>query len=235
MSTPETNVHTAEIAKFDALAATWWDRDGASRTLHDINACRVDFIAARATLSNSRVLDVGCGGGILTEALAARGAVLTGIDAAQEVIAVARSHATGAGLIIDYEVATAEAYATRSPACFDVIVCMELIEHVPDPHSLIRACAQLCKPGGDCFVSTLDRTPRAYLAAVLGAEYLLRLLPIGTHDYMSFIRPAELAAMLRGNDCELREVRGMRYNPLTRRGHLTVSPRANYLVHARRR
>lgn len=229
------NINHAEVAKFDRLAATWWDTNGASKTLHDINPCRVNFIAERCALDGMKILDVGCGGGLLTEALARRGGSLTGIDAAGEVIAVARAHAADAGLAIDYEVTTAEDYAERYPARFDCVVCMELIEHVPDPNSLIQACARLSKPGGMLFVSTLNRTPQAYLEAIVGAEYLLKLLPIGTHEYLNFIRPAEMAAMLRTHEFELCEVRGMRYNPFSCRAEIVAVPRVNYLAHAQRR
>jgi 2-polyprenyl-6-hydroxyphenyl methylase / 3-demethylubiquinone-9 3-methyltransferase len=228
------NLDQAEVAKFSALAENWWDPEGASKTLHDINPCRIDFIARRSQVRGARILDVGCGGGLLTEGLAKLGGVLTGIDAAEAVIAIAADHARSARLTINYEVITAEAYADQHPATFDTVVCMELIEHVPDPDSLIGACARLLKPGGALFVSTLNRTPSAYVEAILGAEYLLKLLPIGTHDYLNFITPAELAAIFRANHLALGEVRGMRYNPLTRRATLVTKPRVNYLAYARR-
>ncbi len=228
------NIDQGELDKFGALAATWWDPEGPSRTLHEINACRLAFIGARCGLANARVLDVGCGGGILTEALAQSAARVTGIDAAPEVIAIAREHAEGNGLGIDYQVTTAEALATRVPAAFDCVVAMELLEHVPDPAALIAALGALVRPGGDIFLSTLNRTPLAYAQAVLGAEYVLRLLPIGTHDYRQFIKPSEMAAALRAANLTLCEIRGMRYNPLTRRAQLSARPSVNYLVHARR-
>ncbi|MSR14667.1 MAG: bifunctional 2-polyprenyl-6-hydroxyphenol methylase/3-demethylubiquinol 3-O-methyltransferase UbiG [Gammaproteobacteria bacterium] len=228
------NLNTDEVAKFSALAATWWDPHGDSRTLHDINPCRLEFIATRSEIAGARILDVGCGGGLLTEALTSRGGLVTGIDAAAAVVAVARGHAEAAGLAIDYAETTAEAYAELHGAAFDTVVCMELIEHVPHPESLISACGRLLKPGGALFVSTLNRTPSAYLEAILGAEYLLNLLPIGTHDYSRFITPAELAEMFRANRLQVRDVRGMRYNPLTRRASLVTNPRVNYLAYARR-
>jgi 2-polyprenyl-6-hydroxyphenyl methylase / 3-demethylubiquinone-9 3-methyltransferase len=227
-----TNVSQAEISKFGALAATWWDPEGPSKTLHDINPCRAQFIAERCPLAGAAVLDIGCGGGLLTEDLARRGARLTGIDATYEVIDVARTHATDSGLTIEYAVATAEDYALHRAGAFDIVVCMELIEHVPDPNSLIAACSRLTRPGGAFFLSTLNRTPEAYLQAILGAEYLLKLLPIGTHDYLRFLTPAETGALLRANQFTLREIRGMRYNPFTRQTRLTSAPRVNYLVHA---
>lgn len=228
------NSDPSELSKFGALAASWWDPTGPSRTLHDINACRLDFIRTRCTLAGARVLDVGCGGGLLTEALAGLASSVTGIDAAPEVIAVARQHAETGGLRIDYQVTTAEALAELVPSSFDCVVAMELLEHVPDPATLIAGLHALVRPGGDLFLSTLNRTPLAYAQAVLGAEYVLRLLPIGTHDYRQFIKPAEMAAALRAADFNLCEIRGMRYNPLTRRAQLCARPQVNYLVHARR-
>lgn len=228
------NTDQGELDRFGALASSWWDRDGPSRTLHDINPCRLDFIAARCALRAARVLDVGCGGGILTEALAHTARAVTGIDAAPEVIAVAREHAAASGLAIDYRVTTAEAFAAAHAAGFDCVVSMELLEHVPDPASLIGALRDLVRPGGDLFLSTINRTPAAYAQAVLAAEYVLRLLPIGTHDYRQFLKPSELAALLRAAGLEVKAICGMRYNPLTRRARLTAAPQVNYLVHARR-
>jgi 2-polyprenyl-6-hydroxyphenyl methylase / 3-demethylubiquinone-9 3-methyltransferase len=228
------NIDQSELDKFGALAATWWDPAGPSRTLHEINACRLEFVSARCPLANARVLDVGCGGGIFTEALARSATVVTGIDASPEVIAIAREHAEENGLNIDYQVIAAEALAAHVPATFDCVVAMELLEHVPEPSALIAALGALVRPGGDIFLSTLNRTPLAYAQAVLGAEYLLRLLPIGTHDYRQFIKPSEMAAALRAADLTLCEIRGMRYNPITRRAQLSTRPTVNYLVHARR-
>ncbi|MGD9601106.1 MAG: bifunctional 2-polyprenyl-6-hydroxyphenol methylase/3-demethylubiquinol 3-O-methyltransferase UbiG [Gammaproteobacteria bacterium] len=231
---PASNVDPAEVAKFGALAGDWWDPAGPSRTLHDLNPCRLGFIAAQCELDGARVLDVGCGGGILTESLARRAAATTGIDATPAVIDIAREHALGSGLVIDYQVATAEAFVAARAGSFDCVVAMELLEHVPDPASLVNALAALARPGGDVFLSTLNRTPLAYAQAVLAAEYVLRLLPVGTHDYRQFLRPSELAAMLRASGLEVLAIRGMRYNPLTRRAWLTPTPDVNYLVHARR-
>jgi len=228
------NADPAELDKFGALAATWWEPNGPSRTLHDINPCRLEFITARCDLAAAHVLDVGCGGGILTEALARAARSATGIDAAPEVIAVARAHAETAGLAIEYRIATAEAFATDHASGFDCVVSMELLEHVPDPESLIVALGALVRPGGDLFLSTLNRTPLAYAQAVLAAEYLLRLLPIGTHDYRQFLKPAETAALLRRAGLTVKAICGMRYNPLVRRATLVSQPQVNYLVHARR-
>ena len=225
----------AEVAKFNALAEAWWAPEGPTRTLHEINPCRTEFVAARLPLANAEIVDIGCGGGVLTEALAARGARLTGIDAAPDLIAVARAHARAADLSIRYEVATAEAFAAREPQRYDAVVCMELIEHVTDPAALIAACRALLRADGSLFLSTLNRSLRAYLEAILGAEYVLRLLPIGTHDYAQFITPAELARLLRNADFDVSEICGMRYNPLTRRARLVTTPDVNYLLHARAR
>jgi 2-polyprenyl-6-hydroxyphenyl methylase/3-demethylubiquinone-9 3-methyltransferase len=228
------NVDPAELARFAALAADWWDPDGPSRTLHDINGCRSAFIAARAAPAGRRVLDVGCGGGLLSEALAAQGAKVTGIDAAPPLIEAARAHAVTTGLAIEYVATTAEAHEAAVPAAYDIVVCMELLEHVPDPAALVHALGRLVRPGGDVFLSTLNRTPRAYLQAVLAAEYVLRLLPKGTHDYRQFVRPAELARYLRAAGLSVREIRGMRYAPWSRAARLEDVPGVNYLVHARR-
>lgn len=228
------NLDPEEVARFAALAAAWWDPDGPSRTLHDINGCRTDFIAARAALAGRRVLDVGCGGGLLSEALAARGALVTGLDAAAPLVAAAQAHARDTGLAITYLAMTAEDHAVPDDARYDLVVCMELLEHVPDPAALIRALGRLVRPGGDVFLSTLNRTPRAYLQAVLAAEYLLQLLPVGTHDYRQFLRPAELARYLRDTGLTVREIRGMRYSPWSRTAWLVDDPGVNYLVHAQR-
>ncbi|MBI4693310.1 MAG: bifunctional 2-polyprenyl-6-hydroxyphenol methylase/3-demethylubiquinol 3-O-methyltransferase UbiG [Gammaproteobacteria bacterium] len=226
------NLDETEIAKFRDLAAAWWDERGASRTLHDINPARTQFVAARCDLKGTRVLDVGCGGGIFSEALAREGAVVTGIDAGVEVIRIATGHAHESGLAIDYCAVTAEEFARERAGEFAVVTCMELLEHVPDPESLLVACHELLAPGGQLFVSTLNRTAAAWLGAVVGAEYLAGLLPRGTHDYSKFIRPAELARWLRGCGFEVREIAGMQYNPLTRGARIGGSTRVNYLLHA---
>lgn len=229
------NVDAAEIEKFEALASRWWDRDSEFKPLHDINPLRVNYIDRRSPVAEQRVLDVGCGGGILCEALAQRGAKVTGIDMGEAPLAVARLHARESQLTIDYRQVTVEALAEEAPGQFDTVTCLEMLEHVPDPGSVVRACAQLVKPGGDLYFSTINRNPKAYVFAILGAEYLLRLLPKGTHDYARFIRPSELAAWLREATLELQDTTGMTYNPLTK--HYKLDPRdvsVNYLLHARK-
>ncbi len=224
------NVDPAEVAKFRTLAARWWDPDSELKTLHDINPLRVEYIDTRAKLAGKRVLDVGCGGGILAEAMAQHGAVVTGIDMAEDALNVARLHLLESGIKVDYLLGTAEQFAAEHPAAFDVVTCMELLEHVPDPASVVRACATLVKPGGQVFLSTLNRTPKAYLLAVIGAEYVLNMLPRGTHDYARFIRPSEIEAWARHAGLELRDLTGMTYNPLTRRYRLGRDIDVNYLA-----
>ncbi|MBI5449906.1 MAG: bifunctional 2-polyprenyl-6-hydroxyphenol methylase/3-demethylubiquinol 3-O-methyltransferase UbiG [Gammaproteobacteria bacterium] len=230
-----TNVDAAEVAKFNAIASRWWDRDGEFKPLHDINPLRVDYIEARSNgLHGKQVVDIGCGGGILSEAMAARGGQVTGIDMAEAALQVARLHLHASGLQVNYQLMAAEQLATQQPGQFDVVTCMELLEHVPDPAALVAACARLVKPGGQVFLSTLNRTAKAYLLAVIGAEYLLRMLPRGTHDYQKFIRPSELGHWLRDSALELRDIRGISYNPLSRRYALGRDIDVNYLVHATR-
>lgn len=232
MSVETANVHPAELAKFDRLAARWWDPNGESRPLHDINPARLGYVTQRVALKGKRVLDLGCGGGLLAEALAAAGAEVVGIDLASEVIDVARLHLLESGRRVDYRQISAEALAAAEPASFDVVCCMELLEHVPDPGSVLAAIAQLLKPGGQAFLSTLNRTPQAFAAAVVGAEYLLRLLPRGTHHYASFIRPAELAGWLRAADLRLNDVAGLHYLPFLRRAWVGPGTAVNYLAWA---
>jgi 2-polyprenyl-6-hydroxyphenyl methylase/3-demethylubiquinone-9 3-methyltransferase len=211
------NVDLAETEKFDRLAVRWWDANGESRPLHDLNPARLNFVAERIALRGARVVDVGCGGGILSEALARAGANVIGIDLAPRVLEVARLHLHESGLRVDYREIAVEDLAAQIPGAFDAVTCMELLEHVPDPGSVIDACAKLLKPGGRLFASTLNRTPQAFGAAIVGAEYVLNLLPRGTHHYAQFIRPSELAGCLRGAGLELEDVSGIAYNPLTRR------------------
>lgn len=232
MTTIRDNTDPAEVAKFERLAAAWWDPDGDLATLHTINPVRLAFIEDGVNLRGLRVLDVGCGGGILSEALAARGALVTGIDPGEDNIRVARDHLAGGN--VDYQACTVEEFAARGEDPFDIITCMELLEHVPQPQTLIAAMSDLIKPGGHLFLATINRNLQSYLGAVVAAEYLLGLLPRGTHDYARFIRPAELSAWLRRNGFDVLRISGMQYLPLVKRAFLTRSPAVNYLVHARR-
>ncbi|WP_163575783.1 bifunctional 2-polyprenyl-6-hydroxyphenol methylase/3-demethylubiquinol 3-O-methyltransferase UbiG [Halomonas faecis] len=234
-SVPQPNVDPAEVAKFESLASRWWDPDSEFKPLHDINPLRLDFIDARCGLAGRRVIDVGCGGGLLAEAMAHRGASVTGIDMGEAPLGVARLHARRSEVDVDYRLASAETMAETRPGEFDVVTCLEMLEHVPDPASVIRACATLVKPGGHVFFSTLNRNPKAYALAIVGAEYLLRMLPRGTHDYAKFIRPSELAEWCREAELDVREQSGLVYNPLTRRYRLSASDvSVNYLMHCRR-
>lgn len=224
------NLDPHERDKFSVLANQWWDNDGPCRTLHDINPCRYQYVNAQARLAGRQVADIGCGGGIFSEALAHAGAHVTAIDASAELIEVARRHANAQATPVDYETSTAEDLARRRAGHFDVVTCLELIEHVPAPDSLIMACATLLKPGGVLVISTLNRNAVSYLLGVVLAEYVLRLVPRGTHDYMQFIRPSELARMAREQRLATRDISGMAYNPVTRRAHLGVAPNINYLA-----
>lgn len=229
-----TNFDPAEIARFDATASRWWDADGDMRPLHDLNPVRLEYVERAGPLAGKTIVDVGCGGGLLAEAMARKGGKVLGIDLASELLDVARLHATQAGVAVDYERHSAEALAEARPGCFELVTCMEMLEHVPDPAAVIGALARLVKPGGDVFVSTLNRTPRAYFFAVLGAEYLLRILPAGTHSYEKFIRPSELAQWAKDEGLQLVDVTGLDYDPFTRHARLTNDARVNYLVHLRR-
>lgn len=234
MNTETINVNPAETAKFDQLAASWWDIEGESRPLHDLNPVRFAYIVERVPLKNAHVLDVGCGGGILTEALARAGAKTIGIDLAPRVLEVARLHLLESKLQVDYREISVEDLAHDRPASFDVITCMELLEHVPDPVSIINACTHLLKPGGRLFLSTINRTPAAFALAIAGAEYVLNLLPRGTHHYAQFIRPSELAHTLRDSDLELEDISGMTYNPFSRKAALSKNIQVNYFACARK-
>lgn len=229
------NQDASEIAQFDALASQWWDEHGPLWTLHAINPLRMDFIRAHTPLAGLKVLDVGCGGGILTEALAREGAMVTGIDLAAASLATARLHAKAQGLDIQYRLTPVEDLAAAEPASFDVVTCMEMLEHVPAPAAVVQACATLLKPGGWMFLSTLNRTPKAFALAIVGAEYLTRMIPRGTHDFRKFIRPAELARWLRAAGIEITHQQGMHYNLLTRQFHLGPGVDVNYLIAARKR
>lgn len=224
------NVDEAEIAKFDALASRWWDRNSEFRPLHEINPLRIGFMEKLVTLPEKNCLDVGCGGGILTEGLAQRGATVTGIDMAPSPLQVARLHLLESGLHIDYQQAPAEEFALAHPASFDIVSCLEMLEHVPDPASVISACARLVKPGGMVFFSTINRNPKAWALAVVGAEYILNMLPRGTHEYRKFIKPSELAAYAREAGLELVKLKGMTYNPLTKKYSLGDDTDVNYLA-----
>ncbi|MCX7896633.1 MAG: bifunctional 2-polyprenyl-6-hydroxyphenol methylase/3-demethylubiquinol 3-O-methyltransferase UbiG [Rhodocyclaceae bacterium] len=231
---PSANADPQEIAKFSDLAHRWWDPQSEFKPLHDINPLRVEWIARCVDLAGKDVLDVGCGGGLLAEALARLGARVTGIDLSEKALGVARLHRLESGLTIDYRLISAEALAAETPAAFDIVACLELLEHVPDPAATVAACAQLVKPGGQVFFSTLNRNPKAYLFAIIGAEYLLRLLPKGTHEYAKFIRPAELAQFCRQAGLEVCELKGMSYNPLTKTYRLSRDVSVNYLLRCRR-
>jgi len=226
------NIDDKEIGKFEALAHRWWDPQGDFKTLHDINPLRLDYVAARAPPEGAAVLDGGCGGGILSESMATAGAQVTGIDMAGKPLAVARLHALETGAELEYLEATAEQLAEERPNAFETITCMEMLEHVPDYESAVTACAKLAAPGAQLFFSTISRTPKAYLLAVLGAEYVLNILPKGTHDYAKLIRPSELARAARQAGLNVREIVGMAYNPITRQAKLTRSADVNYFLHA---
>jgi len=220
------NVDQAELDKFSSLAHRWWDPQGEFRPLHDINPLRLEWIASHAPLEGASVLDVGCGGGILAEAMAKRGARVTGIDLSEKALRVAELHLHESKLDIRYEKSAVEEMVGE----FDVVTCMELLEHVPDPASMVSSCARLVRPGGRVFFSTINRNPKSYLFAVLGAEYVLRLLPKGTHDYMRFIKPSELSRWTRSTGLRTLEMTGMTYNPITRRYRLASDCDVNYLV-----
>lgn len=226
------NVEAAEVNKFAELAHQWWDTQGVFKPLHQLNPLRLNYIDSRAQLSGKQVLDVGCGGGILSESMAKRGAQVTGIDLAEKSLQVAQLHALEANVQLDYRCVTVEALAQEKPQTFDVVTCMEMLEHVPDPASVVRACAALVKPGGHVFFSTLNRNAKAYLMAVVGAEYVLNLLPRGTHDYSKFIKPSELAAWMRQAGLELQHQTGVTYNPLNKQYSLTTDTSVNYMLHA---
>jgi 2-polyprenyl-6-hydroxyphenyl methylase/3-demethylubiquinone-9 3-methyltransferase len=228
------NVDPQELAKFGDLAHRWWDPTSEFKPLHDINPLRLDWIDQAVGLAGKRVLDVGCGGGILSESMAARGAAVTGIDLSDKPLGVARLHLHESGQKVDYLKTSAEALAEESPAAFDLVTCMEMLEHVPDPASVVSACAKLVKPGGHVFFSTINRNAKAYLLAVIGAEYVLGLLPRGTHDYARFIRPAELARFCRTDGLNVGEIVGMTYNPLSRIYSLGRDTDVNYLMRTQR-
>ena len=228
------NVDQSEIAKFSALAHRWWDQNSEFKPLHAINPLRLGWIKCFVELNGKRALDVGCGGGILAEALAESGAQTTGIDLSEKALKVAELHALESGAQVNYQAISAESLALTEPARFDVVTCMEMLEHVPDPASVVRACATLAKPGATLFFSTLNRNPKSYLFAIIGAEYLLRLLPKGTHDYRKFITPSELGHFVRDAGLEIIGIKGLSYNPITQIYSLTNDTAVNYLIATRK-
>lgn len=233
--TDKPNVDPAEIAKFEALASRWWDRGGEFKPLHDINPLRANWIDEHSPVAGKRLLDVGCGGGILAESMAHRGATVTGIDMGEAPLSVARIHQLESGAEVSYHQTTAEELAAQAPASYDVVCCLEMLEHVPDPAAVIQACGELVVPGGALYFSTINRNPKAFAFAIVGAEHILRLLPTGTHEYTKFIRPSELAAWIRSAGLVLEGMTGMTYNPLTRRYRLNPKDvSVNYLVRASR-
>jgi 2-polyprenyl-6-hydroxyphenyl methylase/3-demethylubiquinone-9 3-methyltransferase len=234
MADAAVNADPAEIARFQAAASRWWDPEGEMRPLHDLNPVRLRYVERTAPLAGRAVVDVGCGGGLLAEAMARQGASVVGLDLAADLLSVARLHALEAGIEVDYQLASAEQHAAEHPGRYDVVTCMEMLEHVPDPAAVVTALAALARPGGEVFVSTLNRTPVAYLKAILGAEYLLRLLPTGTHTYEKFIRPSELDAWARASGLTLVDVTGLDYDPFTRSTKLVADARVNYLMHFRK-
>mgnify|MGYP001821505318 CR=1 FL=1 len=234
MTDTTSNVDHDEIAKFEKLAARWWDPESEFKPLHDINPLRLDYIDRIAGLQGKRVLDVGCGGGLLTEGMAARGADVTGVDMGKAPLTVARLHQHESGLDIDYRQATAEQLASEETAGFDVVTCLEMLEHTPDPAAVIDACAHLIRDDGYIFLSTINRNPKSWLFAVIGAEYVLNLLPKGTHEYAKFIRPSEMEAWSRAAGLSLEDLTGMSYNPLTRDYSLGTDVSVNYLACFRR-
>lgn len=230
-----TNADPQELAKFSDLAHRWWDAEGEFRPLHQINPLRLDWIAWQCRLQSSKIVDIGCGGGILADAMARRGAEVLGIDLAEKPLKVAELHALEAGTErVSYRLVSAETLAQESPAAFDVVTCMEMLEHVPDPSSIVAACAALVKPGGHVFFSTINRNPKSFAFAIVGAEYVLSLLPRGTHEYARFIRPSELARWCRDAGLDLTITAGMQYNPLTRRYWLSGDTSVNYLMACRK-
>lgn len=234
MSAAPNNVSAEELRKFETAAHRWWDPGGDFRLLHDINPLRLGYLETRTSLAGRRLLDVGCGGGLLCEAAARRGARVTGLDLGETALNVARLHLEKSGLDVAYRLCAAEALAEEEPDRYDVVTCLELLEHVPDPAAVVAACARLAKNGGDVFFSTINRNPKAYLCAVIGAEYALRLLPRGTHDYRKLIRPSELARAARSAGLKLQDLTGMSYRPLTKTFELTRDVSINYLAHFRK-
>lgn len=232
VSANSVNVDPAEIAKFEELASRWWDKQGEFKPLHEINPLRLQYIDQRVGLAEKKVLDVGCGGGILAESMAQSGADVLGIDMGKAPLSVAKLHAMEAEIDLEYRQVTVEELAEEMPGQFDAVTCMEMLEHVPDPASIIRACYKLVKPGGDVFMSTLNRNPKSFMFAVVGAEYILQMLPKGTHDYKKFIKPSELSSWSRAAGLELKDITGLSYNPLTKTYKLSSNDvSVNYMTH----
>ena len=228
------NFDAAELQKFSDLAHKWWDKESEFKPLHDINPLRLQYIDSLVSLKSKRVLDVGCGGGILSESMANIGAQVTGIDLGEKALNVAKLHSLESGTALDYQLKSVEQLAAEQPASFDVVTCMEMLEHVPDPAAVVAACAQLVKPNGIVFFSTINRNPKAYLFAVIGAEYVLNMLPKGTHDYAKFITPVELASFARKADLDVIGSRGMSYNPLIKKYSLGTDTSVNYMLHTQK-
>jgi 2-polyprenyl-6-hydroxyphenyl methylase / 3-demethylubiquinone-9 3-methyltransferase len=226
------NVDAAELQKFSSLAHRWWDPNSEFKPLHEINPLRLDYIDRIAVLAGKRVLDVGCGGGILSESMAGRGAKVTGIDLGEKALKVAQLHKLESGANVGYQLISVETLAEQQPESFDMVTCMEMLEHVPDPAAIVRACAKLVKPGGRAFFSTLNRNPKSYLYAVIGAEYVLNMLPKGTHEYGKFIKPSELSAWCRQAGLDVMGMTGLSYSPLSKRYSLDADVSVNYLLHA---
>ena len=231
---PNPNIDAAEVAKFEAMAPIWWDKNGVQKALHDINVLRVDYIHQRASLSGKSVLDVACGGGILAEAMAVLGADVTGIDAGMAPLTIAKLHLEESGLQINYQLATAEEYAFTHKDRFDVVTCLELLEHVPQPASVVGACKEMVKPGGDVFFATLNRNPKSYLFAIIGAEFILKLVRKGTHTYRKFVKPAELESWGLAAGLRVQDLTGLHYNPFTKKYSMGGNTHVNYMMHFRR-
>jgi 2-polyprenyl-6-hydroxyphenyl methylase/3-demethylubiquinone-9 3-methyltransferase len=232
MNDKKANFDPAEQQKFDRIAATWWDPDGESRPLHDLNPARLAYIGERVDLQGAKVIDVGCGGGILSESLAGQGADVTGIDIAEKALSVAKLHLHESGCKVDYQQSTAESWAEQYPASVEVVTCMEMLEHVPDPASVVAACASMLEAGGHLFMSTLNRNPLSFAVAILGGEHVARVVPKGTHQYDRFIKPSELCQWLRACGMKAEEVTGIHYNPLERTARTGGHVHVNYLIHA---
>ena len=232
MNDSRENFDPAELQKFDRIAASWWDPDGESRPLHDLNPARLAYITERAALEGARVVDVGCGGGILSESLAGQGATVTGIDIAAKALSVAKLHLHESGLKVDYQLFTAESWAKKHPGSAAVVTCMEMLEHVPDPASVVSACANMLTAGGHLFMSTLNRNAMSFAVAILGGEYITRIIPRGTHQFDRFIRPSELCQWLRASGLKVAEVTGIHYNPVERTARTGGHVQVNYLIHA---